>query len=70
MPRPASATETEAIFDEPLAYSEDEKRTSFEAEDDRWSRQARWRDWLILSVMIAVSLSYHFTIFALQPGLR
>ncbi len=55
-------------YEEPYRYGGDERRSSFSSEDERWRSQ--WRDWLILAVMIAVSLGYHFAIFALQPGLR
>ncbi len=47
-----------------------ERKRSFEAEDGRWERRQQWRDWMILLVMIALSLGYHMTIYALEPGLR
>lgn len=55
-------------YEEPYRYGEEERRSSFTAEDERW--RVQWRDWLVLALMIIVSLGYHFTIFALQPGLR
>ena len=53
-----------------LPYDHDAIAHSFDVEDKRWSRAAQARDWLVLGVLIAVSLGYHFAIFALQPGLR
>jgi hypothetical protein len=39
-------------------------------EDVRWSRQAQYRAWVILAVMIAVSLGWTLTVYFLEPGLR
>ncbi len=39
-------------------------------EDVRWSRQAHYRAWVILAVMIALSLGWTLTVFFLEPGLR
>ncbi len=55
-------------YEEPYRYTEDQRRSSFASEDERWRSQRR--DWVILGVMIVVSLGYHLLIFALQPGLR
>ncbi|HDZ73242.1 MAG TPA: hypothetical protein ENH55_10800 [Aurantimonas coralicida] len=63
-------TRTTCGVDEVLSYSDDEVVSSFEAEDRRWTLRAQTIDWLILATMIVVSLGYHLTIFALQPGLR
>jgi hypothetical protein len=41
-----------------------------EREDDRWSRAAQTRDWLILLLMIAVYLSWAGIIYFLEPGIR
>lgn len=57
-----------ASYEEPFRYSEDERRSSFAAENQR--HRGQWSDWLILIAMILVSLGYHFAIFLLQPGLR
>lgn len=55
-------------WEEPYRYNDDQRRTSFDVEDERW--RSPWRDWLLLAGMIALSLTYHLVIFALQPGLR
>jgi hypothetical protein len=39
-------------------------------EDVRWSRQAVYRAWMILAVMIALSLGWTLTVYFLEPGLR
>jgi hypothetical protein len=39
-------------------------------EDVRWSRQAQYRAWVILAVMIALSLGWTLTVYFLEPGLR
>jgi hypothetical protein len=39
-------------------------------EDVRWSRQAHYRAWLILAIMIALSLGWTLTVYFLEPGLR
>jgi len=68
---PARQTATAALspgLGEPYRYAEDERRASTAAEDARW--RTRGRDWVVLASMMAVSLAYHLTIFALQPGLR
>jgi hypothetical protein len=39
-------------------------------EDVRWSRQAHFRAWLILAVMIGLSLGWTLTVYFLEPGLR
>jgi hypothetical protein len=39
-------------------------------EDVRWSRQAHYRAWVILAVMIALSLGWTLTVYFLEPGLR
>jgi hypothetical protein len=39
-------------------------------EDVRWSRQAQYRAWVILAVMIALSLGWTLTVYFIEPGLR
>jgi hypothetical protein len=39
-------------------------------EDVRWTRQAHYRAWVILAVMIALSLGWTLTVYFLEPGLR
>jgi hypothetical protein len=39
-------------------------------EDVRWSRQAHYRAWLILAVMIVLSLAWTLTVYFIEPGLR
>lgn len=39
-------------------------------EDVRWSRQAHYRAWVILAVMIALSLGWTLTVYFIEPGLR
>ena len=39
-------------------------------EEVRWSRQAHYRAWVILAVMIAVSLGWTLTVYFIEPGLR
>ncbi len=39
-------------------------------EDVRWSRQAHYRSWVILAVMIVLSLAWTLTVYFLEPGLR
>ena len=58
----------ETSYEEPYRYSGDERRESFEEEDQR--HRSQWRDWLILGAMMLISWSYHAIIFLLQPGLR
>jgi hypothetical protein len=39
-------------------------------EDVRWSRQAHYRAWVILALMIALSIGWMLTVYFLEPGLR
>jgi hypothetical protein len=39
-------------------------------EDVRWTRQAHYRAWVILAVMIALSFGWTLTVYFLEPGLR
>jgi hypothetical protein len=39
-------------------------------EDVRWSRQAQYRAWVILAVMIALSVGWMLTVYFIEPGLR
>jgi hypothetical protein len=39
-------------------------------EEVRWTRQAQYRAWVILAVMIALSLGWTLTVYFLEPGLR
>ncbi len=64
----SSGTAPSSSYEEPYRYTDDERRSSFKIEDERWKSQLK--DWLVLGLMILISLGYHILIFALQPGLR
>ncbi len=68
MKQESSGTAPSSSYEEPYRYTDDERRSSFDAEDDRWKSQVR--DWVVLGLMVLISLGYHLIIFTLQPGLR
>ncbi len=53
-----------------FALSEQDRRASFQIEDERWQRGRQLRDWGILAAMILIYLSVSFLIFIFEPGLR
>jgi hypothetical protein len=44
--------------------------THLEREDDRWSRAAQTRDWLVLLLMMVIYLFWAGIIYFLEPGIR
>lgn len=51
-------------------FSEEHPDTHLEREDDRWSRSAQLRDWLILVLMIVTYLVWVGIVYFLEPGIR
>jgi hypothetical protein len=60
--------EPEAAASEP--QSGELPETHLSREDDRWSRGAQVRDWLVLLLMIAVYLTWAGIVYFLEPGIR
>ncbi len=50
--------------------SDELPHTHLERDDDRWSRTAQVRDWLILLLMIVIYLTWVGVIYFLEPGIR
>jgi hypothetical protein len=44
--------------------------THFNREDERWSRAAQVRDWIILGAMMSIYLLWTGIIYFLEPGIR
>lgn len=49
---------------------EDMTPTHYEREDNRWMHHSKWRDWVILLVMIIVYLLWAGVVYFLEPGIR
>jgi hypothetical protein len=63
--------EPEQSIPEPGEPSPDEHPdTHFEREDERWTRTAQVRDWIILGAMMAIYLIWTGVIYFLEPGIR
>lgn len=63
-------TELEEQRQYTLSISEEDRQRSFEMEDSRWERNKQIRDWLILGLMVAVTLLWHYLVYLFEPGLR
>ncbi len=53
-----------------FAMSKEDRRASFQIEDERWQSGRQLKDWGILAAMILIYLSVSFLIFIFEPGLR
>ena len=53
-----------------VSISEEDRRKSFEIEDERWQLKYQLRDWLILGVLVLITLVWTLFVYFLQPGLR
>jgi hypothetical protein len=51
-------------------WSDEHPETHMERDDDRWSRRAQMRDWLIIIVMMVIYLIWAGLIYFLEPGIR
>ena len=51
-------------------WPDEQLDTHLERDDDRWSRSAQMRDWLILILMIATYLVWMGIVYFLEPGIR
>ncbi len=51
-------------------WSEEHPDTHLERDDDRWSKSAQVRDWLVLILMIATYLVWMGIVYFLEPGIR
>ena len=51
-------------------WPDEQPDTHLERDDDRWSRSAQMRDWLILILMIATYLVWMGIVYFLEPGIR
>lgn len=51
-------------------WSEEQPETHYRREDNRWHYRARFRDWMILLMMIVTYVVWAGIIYLLEPGIR
>ncbi|MGE5224296.1 MAG: hypothetical protein ACM3PY_17810 [Omnitrophica WOR_2 bacterium] len=53
-----------------LSMTNEDRKKSFQIEDERWSRDNQIKDWLKLGLMMVIMIVWMATVYFLEPGLR
>ncbi len=53
-----------------LSISDEDRKKSFEIEDERWSTKNQVKDWLKLGGMVLLTAIWCLIVYFLEPGLR
>ena len=67
-------TTTEAPEDQrrryTLSISDEDRRRSFEHEDERWERHRQVRDWIVLGAAALFWVAFQLSFLFLVPGIK
>lgn len=53
-----------------VSISEEDRKRSFEIEDERWKLKYQMRDWLILLLLVAITVGWNLLVYFNEAGIR